>query len=185
MGPVKNIDRSLFSDFEKIYREYYRKIYNYAYACFLHREEAEDATDEIFMAILENLHRFDEEKGKLSTWIWVVARHRVQDRFRKAYHRKEIPVNEVQETEAETAQFLSDENSLQQVENRKLYQILKRLSDAEREFLVLRYEMELDNGEIAQLLGISRDTVCMRYVRLLRKCRSLYEEIEKIEKFFS
>ena len=32
-------------DFELIYRQYYKRIYNYVYGQFLHRETAEDVTD--------------------------------------------------------------------------------------------------------------------------------------------
>ena len=54
-----------------------------------------------------------------------------------------------------------------------VYLMLQQLSLKERDFLELRYGLELKNAEIAELLGISRDGVRMRYERLLKKCRQL------------
>lgn len=59
--------------------------------------------------------------------------------------------------------------------NEKLYNILIHLSDDERDFLELRYELELKNQEIADILGISVKAVDNRYRRLLEKCRNIVE----------
>ena len=50
-----------------------------------------------------------------------------------------------------------------------------RLSPEERDFLNLRYVMELKDKEIASLLGLPEKTVNKRYQRLLAKCRSFVE----------
>ena len=55
-------------------------------------------------------------------------------------------------------------------------QRLSRLTDAEREFLMMRYEMGLSNHEVAQMLGKSPGSVSARYSRLLKKCRNLCME---------
>ena len=46
-------------DFEKIYREYHRKVYNYVYWRVLQREAAEDLTADVFVAVAVNLDKFD------------------------------------------------------------------------------------------------------------------------------
>ena len=56
--------------------------------------------------------------------------------------------------------------------------VLSRLTDEEREFWMMRYEMKLSNREVAQRLGDTSDNVSARYRRLLRKCRVLAKDDE-------
>ena len=51
---VINTTRESDLSFTEIYREYYRRVYNYAFSRLLHREEAEDATAEVFLVLLQN-----------------------------------------------------------------------------------------------------------------------------------
>ncbi len=63
------------------------------------------------------------------------------------------------------------------VENRELFNILCRLTDAEKDFLGLRYGLEMSNDEIAKMLNITPKAVSDRYARLLNKCRKIHEKI--------
>ena len=49
--------------FEQICQKYSRKIYNYIYSRLLNREAAEDVTSEVFIKVMENLHRYDAKKA--------------------------------------------------------------------------------------------------------------------------
>ena len=55
---------------------------------------------------------------------------------------------------------------------------LKRLETAERELLKMKYFDEMRDAEIAQLLGISRDSVRSRVNRARRKLGALLQEVE-------
>lgn len=61
-------------------------------------------------------------------------------------------------------------------EYRELFNILCRLTDAEKDFLGLRYGLEMTNDEIAQMLSITPKVVSDRYSRLLNKCRRIHEK---------
>ena len=52
------------------------------------------------------------------------------------------------------------------------------LTDEEREFWMMRYEMKLSNREVAQRLGDTPGNVSARYRRLLKKCRALAKDDE-------
>ena len=57
--------------------------------------------------------------------------------------------------------------------NLRVYSILRQLSEEERSFLALRYEMKMSNSEIAELIGLTPVAVSQRYHRLLEKCRKV------------
>ena len=148
---------ALRMQFEKIYADYSRKIYNYVYSRLLKRESAEDVTSDIFTKVIQNLNRYDVAKGNSNSWIEVLARNFVNDYLKNAPFQHDNSAEKISE------------------HNEKLYNILIHLSDDERDFLELRYELELKNQEIADILGISVKAVDNRYRRLLEKCRNIAE----------
>ncbi len=167
---------ALRMQFEKIYADYSRKIYNYVYSRLLHRESAEDVTSEVFIKVLQNLHRYDASKAMVSTWIGTIARNTINDYVKKASFQRENATDEISDSgDGQQSYTPHDKPSLKDPSNERLYNILIHLSDDERDFLELRYELELKNQEIADILGISVKAVDNRYRRLLEKCRNIAE----------
>ena len=76
--------------FTRIYQEYYRCIYNYAFSRLLNREDSEDATAEVFIVLLKNLQFYDPQKGSVATWVNRIAHNAVEDCCRKAYRHREV-----------------------------------------------------------------------------------------------
>ena len=152
--------------FTKIYQDYYRRVYNYAFSRLLQREEAEDATAEVFLIVLQNLQRYDPKRASTGTWINRTAHNAVEGYWRKAYRRREIPAAVIIRDEEE-------EWEPEQTVNRRAYHILQKLSEEERTFLALRYELDMTNAEIGKLMGLTPASVSQRYHRLLEKCRKL------------
>ena len=152
--------------FAEIYQEYYRRVYNYAFSRLLHREESEDATAEVFLILLQNLQSYDPKRSSVGTWINRITHNAVENYCRKAYRRKEFPTTElIRETEREWEP--------EQPVNRRAYHILRQLSEEERAFLALRYELDMTNAEIGELMDLNPAAVSQRYHRLLEKCRKL------------
>ena len=152
--------------FTRIYQEYYRRVYNYAFSRLLRREDAEDATAEVFIVLLKNIQSYDPQKGSVSTWVNRVAHNAVEDYCRKFYRHKEVssPADS-KDAEGEW----EPENEV----NQRVYSILRHLSEEERSFLAMRYEMNMTNSEIGELMGLTPEDVSQRYHRLLEKCRKV------------
>ena len=153
-------------EFSKIYQEYYRRVFNYAFSRLLQREEAEDATAEVFLIVLQNLQRYDPKRASIGTWINRIAHNAVEDYCRKAYRRRELPTPVIIREKDEHWEP-------EQTVNRRAHRILRQLSEEERSFLALRYELDMTNAEIGELLGLNPVSVSQRYHRLLEKCRKL------------
>lgn len=157
-------------DFERIYDNYYDRIYKYAYTILLNKEDAEDVTSETFVAAYVNYDSYDEAKASVVTWLTRIAHNRAVNLVRSAAYRKRAAMPENREFAAPgdfTEEIMSSEIIL------GLYAHLK---PEEREFLNLRYVMELKDREIAELLGLQEKAVNKRYQRLLARCRTLLEE---------
>ena len=152
--------------FTRIYQEYYRRVYNYAFSRLLRREDAEDATAEVFIVLLKNIQSYDPQKGSVSTWVNRVAHNAVEDYCRRVYRHKEV-FSPADSKDGKGA--WEPENEV----NQRVYSILRQLSEEERSFLALRYEMNMTNSEIGELMGLTPEAVSQRYHRLLEKCRKV------------
>lgn len=157
--------------FAALYELYFQKVYRYVYGSLLNRAAAEDVTAEIFFAALAAFDRYDEERGSAAAWLGTIARNKVRNYFKKAHVRHEILGEKVPEEAAMPEFFAEEAKHFRYPENRELFRRLQNLTEAERDFLELRYGMELTNGEIAAFVGISAEAVRKRYSRLIEKCK--------------
>lgn len=117
-------------------------------------------------------------KHMLSTWIGAIARNAVTDYIKRASFQNESATDTMPEDGGATYSLTSaeDEFSFKDPNNERLYKILIKLTDEERDFLELKYCLELKNQEISQMLGISVKAIDNRYRRLLEKCRKIAAE---------
>lgn len=63
-----------FNAIEKMYEEYYPRIYNYIYYRTLNREITEDVVSDTFLKIMYKFEVYKPERGAFSTWIYTIAR---------------------------------------------------------------------------------------------------------------
>ena len=157
-----------------VYREYYRKVYNYVYGQLRHREAAEDVTADVFAAVLEKSGQFRGRDGAgLSSWIFSVARNMTIDYQRRASFHREESVWIVPEKTSEMMGWTKADNSLRESENPAIRRIMEKLSKEERILIELRYGLGLTNDEVAGIMDMKANTVSHRYARLLEKCRKI------------
>ena len=59
---------------------------------------------------------------------------------------------------------------------RRFYQATDQLDEQDREVVLMRHFEQLSNGETAESLGLSAQAASMRYLRAMRRLRSLLDE---------
>ncbi len=158
-------------DFEQIYRDYHKNVYNYIYGQILHRETAEDLTADVFVAVATHLGQFDPARGSLTAWIFTIARNLTLNYLMRSSTRLEEVREELPEKSAPALSTWDD--SLRSPESLRAEHILEQLSVEKRRFLELRYVLGLSNEEIGRIAGTTATAVSQRYHRLLAKCRKL------------
>ena len=71
-------------NFEEVYEQNFRYVYNVVYMRVMHRETAEDITSEVFVKAWKNYDRFDPEIATPVTWLCAIANNEVKMYLRKA-----------------------------------------------------------------------------------------------------
>ena len=167
----------ILTSFDELYEMYFKKIYNYIFGQVLNREVAEDLTEDVFVRVLDSLNDYDSSKAAVSTWLYTIAKNIIVNHQNRAYVNRESDIDESVEMIGQKQNYYYDDpDTLKYTENRKLFNILRELSEAERDFLEMRYGLEMSNEEIARALNISTKAVSDRYRRLLDKCRRIHEK---------
>ncbi len=169
--------------FNQIHEEYRPKILRYLTG-MVGELEAEDLTQEVFVKISQGLKSFRGE-SKLSTWIYRIATNAALDRVRSPkFQEAEKPFAEANQT-ANGETEIKDRNTWtgeqiplieQQVYRKEMsecvQEYIRQLPEMYRTTLVLSHLEELGNQEIADVLGLSLETVKIRLHRargLLRR----------------
>lgn len=134
--------------------EQYDKIYRYCYLKVKHKETAEDITQETFLRYLE--HPQYSNIDKTLQLLYTIASNLCTDEFRK--HK----TDELTDTEASSENI--EENVLSDLE---LKNALTKLSEDDRELILLKYINEVPVNVMAKLYNISRFALNRRINRIL------------------
>jgi RNA polymerase sigma-70 factor (ECF subfamily) len=172
-------------DFQEVYNKFQDKIFKYLFRLTGEWEEAKDLTQEVFIKVNNNLARF-EGRSSLSTWIYKIATNVANDRFRSAAFqkfKKQQLTGEFNEEKASDKNVWDGNKELSvedQIARKEMNECINRyiydLNENYRTVLVLSEYEDLKNQEIADILGITLDTV---KIRIHRARTQLKKRMEK------
>lgn len=144
---------------------YSPKIYSIAYHFTLKREEAEEMSQEIFLKIFENLHRYDGG-FPLVAWIVSLSRNLCIDRYRRQKREKSF---RFVSDEAVAPMLTSSDDpagrTLERERAKLLFSALSEIPEDLAEILVLRDLDGLAYEEIGRALDLPDGTVKSRLFR--------------------
>jgi len=158
--------------FERIYRRHRREVYGSVLRDVRDPEEAEDVTQAAFLNAFRAMRRGDQPE-KPRAWLLTIARNVVR---RRARLRAERP----QEVELEPdSELLLALNEPEFSASADIHDALRRLTDAQREAILLREIQGRSYAEIAFELGLSVSAV---EALIFRARRALAEELELVDR---
>lgn len=148
---------------ELLYEQQKNKVYRLVLSMTGDSYLAEDITQETFLRVQEQAETYRNDISE-TAWIVTIARNLTYDILRK--HSREI-VNEKAIPSDAFVLLDTDEQS-----DFMFLDLIKDLSQPEKEVICLRILANLPWREIGQIIGASADTSRKRYARSLKKLRS-------------
>ncbi len=172
-------------EFQQVYKEFYPKIVRYLSRLTDNKEEAEDLTQDVFIKVNSGLEKF-EGRSSLSTWIYKIATNTANDYFRSVSFKKgtkQTLSGEFLEENKEDKNVWTgkkENTSDKDLEKKEMNSCINRYVEDVHEnyktvFTLSEYE-GLKNQEIADILGLSLDTV---KIRIYRARMQLKKKMEK------
>jgi RNA polymerase sigma-70 factor (ECF subfamily) len=151
-------------DFEHLVLRYQRPLFRMV-ANLVDHSMVEDLVQDIFLAVFENIQRFDSKRGSFRTWIYRIARNRALNARKKK-----------REQLFEQAPVIADiRNPSHDLMLKEAFACLDRalssLKFQDRVIFVLAELEELSYAEIAQIENLALGTVKSRLARIKNKIR--------------
>ena len=172
-------DRESFGQLMKLHE---RQIFNFTYRMLGDEEEAEDLTQDIFIAAFKGIRKFRGE-AKFSTWLYRIALNQTRNRIkylsrrdffakqnRRAQHKEESPW--------ENPEFLADSAptpeqwTLTKSMAAQVQECLNQIPPQARQILVLRDVQGFSYEELSEMLSLNPGTVKSR----LHRARSALQQ---------
>jgi RNA polymerase sigma-70 factor (ECF subfamily) len=147
------------------YDRYYGALYRYAYARLGHQEEAEDIAAQVFVQAIAKIDGYRYRGRPVLAWLYSIARNLVTDRQRRVT--RTTRMSAVEPEAPGQVDALIDSIALRNA--------LARLTEDQREVLVLRFWVGLSTQEIASLLARTPASVYSLQVRAVASLRRLIE----------
>lgn len=156
----------------ELYRRYAPAIFRFCRRLLPSREDAEDATTEIFMKVRQKLGTYDSSRP-FTAWLYKVASNHCWDTLRRRHIRQDLETGDVDDLPLEHP----DPSQLQRLEaehsGKELRDGLAKLPDRARAALVLRYFADMSYEEIADTLGVRRQFVGVLLLRARHQLRDV------------
>lgn len=150
------------------FTEYYNQYKNKIFVYFLYRvnfnnEVAEDLTSEVFLKALDAFDSFDEDRS-FQSWIFTIAHNHLVNYYKRAQRETyELKDNQAVDSHEKMVSL--------RYELQVILEQINKMEENDKEVLLLRFVDNMNNTEIADLLGKSEGSIRTRISRALDKLR--------------
>jgi RNA polymerase sigma-70 factor, ECF subfamily len=175
--PREAIARARAGDAEawgELYREYAPAIFRFCRRALPTREDAEDATMEVFMKLRSKLNQYDATRS-FSAWLYRVAANHCWDQLRRRKIRQDKETEDVENLPLEHPDPNQLDKLIEQRSSEEVRKALGKLGARARMALVMRYYSDMSYDEIADELGVRRAFVGVVLLRARHELRQTLE----------
>lgn len=163
-------------DFSEIYQEHHRRVFNLCAYLLNSGDAAEDAAQEVFIRVQRKIDTYNPE-FPLSNWILKIASNYCVDLLRKRGKEKRLFVMDSSEALDPSSEKPSPLRGLLTSEKgKRIRHAVASLNEKFRTPLILAFYNDFTYEEIAETMGIPRNTVA---TLLFRGKHQLREKLKK------
>jgi len=182
-------DRSAFA---LLVRRHKTPVYNFVLRHLRQNAVAEDITQDVFVRVVQNASEF-RHSSRFSTWVYTIARNLCIDHMRKMALRRHPSLDQPTgdgEDGPTLGERVRDEHPSAEVDRKaignelsvRIHRAVEELPDDQREVFLLREVGNVPFKDIADMIGVSENTIKsrMRYaLERLQKTLAEYEDYAK------
>jgi RNA polymerase sigma-70 factor, ECF subfamily len=164
-------DRAAFTE---LMTRYQRPVYNAAFGVLRSVEDARDITQEVFLKVAERLNEYDPQ-FKFFSWIYRIALNESLNlqRHNNRTDPRDVEIGLRAGDSANPEKQVGDEQLSQRIRS-----AMMRMSDNDRNVLLLRHFSECSYEEIGQILDLDGKTVKSRLFESRQHLRGLLADLE-------
>ncbi|MFC1932986.1 sigma-70 family RNA polymerase sigma factor [Chloroflexota bacterium] len=141
--------------FTQLYEAHFDRIYRYVVLKIGDRIEAEDMTQQVFIKALQSISSFNWKGAPFAAWLYRIAHNQIVDYLRKKKRKPETALDESLLSSDSNPQLMTERN----LDIEQVLLATKRLTDAQREVISLRFTSELPVAQVAKIMKKSEGAV--------------------------
>ena len=143
--------------FDRVYELYSHKLFSFIFKILKNEAEADDIVQEVFVKIWESRHKLEDYK-LLNAYIFTIAYNNSIDLIRKRINNTKYLEHLRNSSEIYTTPNLISELEFSEL-NTQTEKLIANLPERQKQVFILHREKGLTYPEIAEQLGISKNTV--------------------------
>jgi RNA polymerase sigma-70 factor, ECF subfamily len=158
-----------------LYNRHYDTVYRYCYYRVKDADLAQDLASEVFVRMVQSLGTFRGRGRPLLAWLYTIARNLIADVYRQNRRATHLPLEEAHDLSADGEEDLS-RHVARKIEADCLAAALKHLTEEQRQVILFKFIEDLNNAQVARLLGRSEGAVKSLQHRALQALRRAMEK---------
>jgi RNA polymerase sigma-70 factor (ECF subfamily) len=174
-------DSLLTHSWQQFYETYDTILRNFARACGMRGADLDDCVQEVWLAVITELSRFqyDPNRGRLRSWLYRLVRNKASDHVRRRVRSRTCRLDDAHEPEraaadADPAALYERRWNIEMV-HVVLDELRKRVSQKSYSVLELRRIDECSVEQVAERLHLRPEQVRARHHRTQRLFRTLFD----------
>jgi len=171
---TKVIERDRIAQ-KQFYHAYVKLVGHIAYRYMHNANEVTEVVQNTFVSIFQNIHKYDEAKGSIQSWISRITINEALGLLRSQNRLKFDPI----EHSTDVGHSVSTQEVFSKFALEEVTTVIHSLSDSDRIILDLFFYEQYSHQEIAQALDISVES---SRIRLHRAKKSFFQKWDKIKK---
>lgn len=154
-----------------LFDRYNVRIYNFFMKMNHNKMVSEDLTQDVFLKIIR--YRTSYKNGNFAAWIYTIARNIFSSHYQKT---KKERSNVIDDDKIGSNETLASESNQEELEH--LQKALQKLSNSDRELIVMHRFQEIKYEQIAQIINSNENAVKVKVHRALKKLKEIYFQTE-------
>jgi RNA polymerase sigma factor (sigma-70 family) len=179
-GDINMVTKQAEQNYSDIYRDAFPKLVTYLQKCGIrNRQDAEDMAAKALHILWEKWDTLETHTYPgILCWLLQTAKNLMKDETKKKTRRPEtVSLEEITDSQLPQDTFDPFPHQTEAEYTRYLNEILRRLSEKDAALLRAKIVEQLDDAVIAEQLGISRNTLRVRWMRVRQKIRLMWDSL--------
>ena len=169
-SPADSVDDAArrLDQFAEKYQQFFPRVFAYVYGRIHNVHQTEDLVSEVFERAFLKMGSLRNDEA-FATWLFTIARNLITSYARKR-GRESVVDPDILKSVVATSMSVENEVLVRE-EVAAVVECLKKFPQREQDIVSLKFDAELTNGQIAQVMGLSEANVRVILFRTLRKLR--------------
>ncbi|HWW51576.1 MAG TPA: sigma-70 family RNA polymerase sigma factor [Verrucomicrobiae bacterium] len=165
--------------FEELVRRHQQRVFALVSGILRRQEDVEDVAQQVFLKVFLSLRKFDQ-RAAFSTWLYRITINECWDYLRKKKVRPLVYESDLSEEQVSCLDGIASSGRPPEAPNDRaeakqlLERLLEKLSEPDRQLLVLKEMQGFSVQELAEILNLNVNTVKVRLFRARGRVMDAY-----------